>query len=281
MRREGRAGIVPEPRIVKSCPPDGGRFPSGGYQCQAHQCLRVPDFRRQPGTGVDGRIVATLCCSADHLDELVVGHLLTEGIIDTRISPEALSLEISLPTANVRVEGALVPTASTTGNHMITTTSAARLRTSKAPLPKPFAPKSWSAATVCSLAREFAKDRTSHARTRGCHSAYLSDGRRVLCIREDVGRHNAFDKVVGWAFLHGIDLAGCMLYTSGRVPTDMVFKAIRARIPILISKAVATDKAITLARNANLVLICEARSDSFLLVSGNEPAAQDEMAKAI
>ena len=254
------------------------RFNAAGHPLSVANLVQAEDTLT---ICVDGRIVATLCCSADHLDELVVGHLLTEGIIDTRISLEALSVEISVPTANVHINGTPASAVSSTDSSVLTTTSAARLRISKASLPKPFAPKPWSASAICSLACEFGKDRTSHARTRGCHSAYLSDGSRVLCIREDVGRHNAFDKVVGWAFLHGVDLAGCMLYTSGRVPTDMVFKAIRARIPILISKAVTTDKAITLARNANLVLICEARADSFLLVSGNEPVAQDELAEAI
>ena len=64
----------------------------------------------------------------------------------------------------------------------------------------------------------------------------------ILCMREDIGRHNAFDKVVGWAILHGVDLAKRMLYSSGRVPSDMASKAIRARIPILVSKSVATDR---------------------------------------
>ena len=229
---------------------------------------------------VNGRIVASLTCSADHPEELVAGHLLTSGIITPGTAPESLTITIAAPTADVRIAG-LQPAAPAQADAPLhITTSHARLVAGVSRPVKPFAPTPWTAASVLSLAAEFAKDRTSHARTRGCHSAYLSDGERVLCVREDVGRHNAVDKVVGWAFLEGVDLGACMLYTSGRVPTDMVFKAIRAGIPVLVSKSVTTDKAIALARSAGLVLVCEARPDAFALVSGNEPVP-GELAVAI
>ncbi|WP_295999717.1 formate dehydrogenase accessory sulfurtransferase FdhD, partial [uncultured Adlercreutzia sp.] len=79
------------------------------------------------------------------------------------------------------------------------------------------------------------------------------------------GRHNAFDKVVGVALREGIDLRDVMVYSSGRLPVDMVMKAIRAGIPILATKAVPTDETIRLARKYRLTLLCQARPDSVLI----------------
>ena len=97
--------------------------------------------------------------------------------------------------------------------------------------------------------------------------AYLANRERILYVREDIGRHNAFDKAIGSALIDGVDLSQCLLYTSGRVPTDMVVKAIRARLPLLVSKKVATDKTVEVARSLNLTLICRAMPDSFDVLS--------------
>ena len=69
-----------------------------------------------------------------------------------------------------------------------------------------------------------------------------------------------------------VDLSPCIVFTSGRVPIDMVAKAIRARIPILVSKAVPTDKTIQIARDHDLTLICSAHPDAIRVF--NDPAAR-------
>ena len=104
-------------------------------------------------------------------------------------------------------------------------------------------------------------------RTWGSHSAYLADKSGVLYLCEDIGRHNAFDKAIGCALLDGVDLKHSLMFTSGRVPTDMAVKAVRAGLPLLVSKAVATDKTIEMARTYDLTLICRASSSSFDVVS--------------
>lgn len=230
---------------------------------------------------VDGRTVCTLSCSADHPAELVVGHLFAEGLIASYNDIASITVDTSANTADVTTTGrASAPTPSAADAFFITTSSA---RLAKMPLDtaRRYHDTLWSAPWVFAIAREFAKDKTSHARTRGCHSAYLAQGGTILVMREDVGRHNAADKVIGWALIHGIDLQTCLLYTSGRVPTDMVSKAIRSRIPVLASKSVTTDKAAALARRTGLVLLCEALPESFELVSGNEPQPEAELAQAI
>lgn len=232
----------------------------------------------------NGRVVCSLSCSADHLDELAIGHLYTQGLVTSAGALRTAKVDIALPTVTVEIADVRAVAPASAGKAALVTTSSAKLYSARTSSPRPFANTCWTEGSIYRIARIFAEDRTSHALTGGSHSAYLADERGILCVREDVGRHNAFDKVVGWAIMNGVDLASCILCTSGRVPTDMVHKAIRARIPVLVSKAVTTDKAVQLARTANLVLICEARPESFTLVSGPDPqpsADAEELARAI
>ena len=79
---------------------------------------------------------------------------------------------------------------------------------------------------------------------------------RILCACEDIGRHNALDKAVGSVMLAGVPLHECILYTSGRVPVDMVRKAIRAGVPALVSKTMPTVQSLELAQEYGLQLLC-------------------------
>lgn len=85
----------------------------------------------------------------------------------------------------------------------------------------------------------------------------------VVACCEDIGRHNALDKAIGTALVQDIDLRGCLAFTSGRVPTDMAVKAVRAGIPVLATCKVATDKAFELADEYGLALVTKAGRRSF------------------
>ena len=111
-------------------------------------------------------------------------------------------------------------------------------------------------------------DTKLHKETGSTHSAFLLTRNQenewdIRFEAEDIGRHNAIDKVVGYALLNGIPLTEAALFTSGRVPVDVAVKVIRAGIPILISKEKPTAEAVALAGQYNLTLICKARKDSF------------------
>ena len=82
----------------------------------------------------------------------------------------------------------------------------------------------------------------------------LRDG-KILYQCEDLGRHNALDKAVGCALAEGVQLGQCVLYTSGRVPVDMVRKAIRAGVPALVSKTMPTVQSLELAEAYGLKLL--------------------------
>ena len=105
--------------------------------------------------------------------------------------------------------------------------------------------------------------------TGGLHAAGLFDERGMpLVVREDVGRHNAVDKVVGWAWERGISLEGRVLMVSGRVSYEIVQKALAARIPIIAAVSAPSSLAIELARAANVTLIGFLRAPRFSIYAG-------------
>lgn len=110
------------------------------------------------------------------------------------------------------------------------------------------------------LIEEFAKESPLHEQTHGTHSAYLSKNGKLLYKMEDIGRHNALDKVIGKALLDGVDLKKCMIFTSGRVPVDMIQKVIRSQVPVLVSNTVPTDKALILAEHYGVRVFTSAKN---------------------
>ena len=133
------------------------------------------------------------------------------------------------------------------------------------------APISWKASQIFDLADRFHAGMPLHGQTFATHSCFLAKDGALLFQCEDIGRHNALDKAIGYALRHEIPLTECMVYSSGRIPTDMAMKAIRAGIPILSSKASPTAEAIELAKEYGLTLVCAARRDRMKLFAGPEP----------
>jgi FdhD protein len=112
-------------------------------------------------------------------------------------------------------------------------------------------------------------------RTGGLHATGLfSQGGELLCVREDVGRHNAMDKVVGWAVLSGrVPLSGCVLCVSGRLCFELVQKAAVAQAPVLVGVGAATSLAIELAHDRGMTLCGFARGESVNVYAGAQRLA--------
>jgi FdhD protein len=92
--------------------------------------------------------------------------------------------------------------------------------------------------------------------TRAVHSAGLFErGAEIICLAEDIGRHNALDKVIGYGLLNGIDFGNTFAASTGRQPSEMVLRCANANIPIIATKGVATTRAVEIAQKIGFTIV--------------------------
>ena len=106
--------------------------------------------------------------------------------------------------------------------------------------------------------------------TGAIHGSVLCHEDRPLVYMEDVGRHNAVDKVAGWMLTNNCEADDKIFYTTGRLTSEMVIKTVMMKIPVLISRSGFTAAGVELARQAGLTLIGRARGKRFMVLSGEE-----------
>lgn len=216
--------------------------------------------------------VMRLVCTPNKLAELVLGRAVTEGFIKSRDDVESLYICESGNRARLYLKQAAVLIGKETEPQADPTccTDNRILGNYTVREPQAFGHAAYTNEHIFALIGKFSENASLHRKTMGTHSCYLSCNGEYQGVFEDIGRHNALDKAVGYALMNGFAFENCILFTTGRVPVDMVRKAVMAGIPILVSKAVPTAEAVEMAKRYHLTLICRAWPDSYEVFNETE-----------
>lgn len=211
---------------------------------------------------VDNEELVTLLCSPSDFDELARGFLFTSGLIkkDNDISKiiinqEQWSVFVDLADASL-TKGLVFKRLYTSGCgrgvlFYNTQDLIGRYRI--------ISELKVQAAKINELMAEFQDRSEGYLRTGGAHSAALSDGSSIIIFKEDIGRHNAIDKVIGRALKEGIVFKDKIILTSGRISSEVIFKTQKSGAPVLVSKSAPTNQAIKLAKELGVTLVGFAR----------------------
>jgi FdhD protein len=215
--------------------------------------------------------LVTLLCTPAELRELSVGFLLSEGLLRDKTTIK--NIEIDEREAVVRIELSDLPSDFSKLFEKRTISSGCGKGVTFTNYRTREENKIHARGTLMSLddiKRLLGTFRTIsrlYLDTGGVHSAAISDGKEILIYSEDIGRHNAVDKLIGKAFLQSLSVEDKILITSGRVTSEIVTKAGRNRFPILISRAAPSCMAISYAEDMGITLIGFARGDRMNIYS--------------
>jgi FdhD protein len=234
------------------------------YAAGRFDVVRLPGGRSEPDElaveePLEIRIgrapIAVTMRTPGHDDELALGFLISEGIRPVAAAPPA---DLAANTIEVDAHG-FDPTK--IQRNFYTTSSCGvcgkgALEAVAVDAPRLESELCVPAATVRSLADRLRAAQPTFAATGGLHATGLFDrDGELLCVREDVGRHNAMDKVIGWAFREGrLPLDGNVLCVSGRLSFELVQKAVVAGCPVLVAVGAPSTLAVELARDRGLTL---------------------------
>src|SRR5204863_7345598 len=230
--------------------------------------VRGEVVREQPLTVyVDGERFLTLLCSPMQLEALVIGYLWMEKVIQELDDVTAVAVSAVDGRADVTLRAAVeLPTERilTSGcgggitfriDHRLFPRLHSRLRVMPADVTRRM--KDLFAAAV------------HYKESRGIHGAALADATRLLVVAEDVGRHNAVDKVKGEALQRGIPTEDRILLSTGRVSSEMLLKAARMGVPLVVSRTSPTEMAVALAEQLNVTVCGYVRADTFNIYAGD------------
>jgi FdhD protein len=203
--------------------------------------------------------LVTLLCSPKNPDYLAVGFLSSEGLLKGKDDIKKITVDDRRGIVRVETEAEEKQASEILFKRLITSGcgrgasfySAADVGTEA----KVESQTSIAALEVLELAKEFQLRSEVYRATHGVHSAALCDTKSILIFSEDIGRHNAIDKIFGECILKDIPTDDRMIITSGRVSSEILLKVAKRNIPLLVSKSAPTDLGVKLANDLGITLI--------------------------
>ena len=232
---------------------------------------------------LNGQEIVTMMSICDYPDYLAVGYLLNQNMIDANDEITAIDYEEDISTVVVRTarrtdfEEKLKKKTLTSGCAQGTVFGDVMEKFAVASLPKDAIIKtSW----LYTLMKKINTQPSLYLEAGAIHGCVLAQEDRVLLYMEDVGRHNAVDKIAGYMFLNGIAGGDKIFYTTGRLTSEMVIKTVQMGIPILASRSGFTAWGVQLARQVGLTLIGRARGKRFVVLAGQDRITHDAAADA-
>ena len=220
---------------------------------------------------LNGQELVTMLCSPKEMDCLAVGFLASEGLLKSR--DEIKNILVDADRGVVRVETTedkslgrdiftrVISSGGSRGTSFYSPDAASQ---------KVESPLKVKADEVIKLADQFQHYSELHRVTRGVHSAALCDNKSILVFSDDIGRHNAIDKIFGKCLLENITTSDRIMITSGRVSSEILHKMVKRDIPIVITIAVPTNIGVRIANNLGITLIGSLKGSSGLDVYTND-----------
>lgn len=215
---------------------------------------------------VNGQEVATILCTPARLTQLVLGFLYLEGIIADRQEIASLRVCQDEPIADVRLlkNEYTAPSRRTItsgcGSGISFDTQAPKVASDLVAVPE----------EILALMRQLYQHQDLFQEMGGIHSSALADRKKILVSAEDIGRHNTLDKIMGECLIKGLPTNDKILLTTGRISSEMVLKAARMQVPIIVSRGTPTQRAVRLGEELGVTVVGYARGNRLSVFSGEE-----------
>jgi len=212
---------------------------------------------------VNAKELVTILCTPVKLNCLVLGFLYAEGVITGTVDVAGMQVceEESLADVKLNDSQYEIPAKRTRTSGCGSGTSfeleGTRVQSDLAPTPD----------ELLSLMRQLQDQMVLHRYCGGVHASALSDSKNLLVVAEDIGRHNTLDKIQGECLLKGLRTRDCLLLSTGRISTEMLFKAAKMQVPVVVSRHSPTGSAVSLARDLGISLVGHAKGNRLSVYS--------------
>ncbi len=270
--------ITPDPKAAGLSEPLDGIDQNGAE-------VRLPVVVEKPLTlFLNGQEIVTMMTIGDYPEYLALGYLLNQNMLRTEDDVTGIDYDDDLGVVVVRTghetdfEEKLKKKTQTSGCAQGTVFGDVMEKFEEIVLdPDAVLKTSW----IYGLSRKINQQPSLYLEAGAIHGCVLCEEDRPLIYMEDVGRHNAIDKIAGYMWRHGISPKSKIFYTTGRLTSEMVIKTVQMQIPIVISRSGFTAWGVDLARQAGLTLVGRAKGKRFVCLSGANRLVYDADPSAI